>query len=81
MTKETGRSWIDPGKIGHSFYSRNHSYPEGEKDFANIIEPYERIKTGGIAPDLGFILQDVDDKQRNWLQDRNFRWYSCKSSK
>ncbi|CAA0842815.1 Putative pentatricopeptide repeat-containing protein - mitochondrial [Striga hermonthica] len=64
VVKEPGKSWIELGRTIHTFYAGDRSHSRREEIFAKVRELSDRIKGAGYCPDLGSVLYDVDEEQK-----------------
>ncbi|PIN19993.1 hypothetical protein CDL12_07318 [Handroanthus impetiginosus] len=64
VMKEPGKSWIELGRILHTFYASDRSHPRKEEVSSKVRELSDRIKAAGYNPDLSSVLYDVDEEQK-----------------
>ncbi|BBH07390.1 Pentatricopeptide repeat superfamily protein [Prunus dulcis] len=64
VIKEPGRSWIELDQILHTFHASDRSHPRREEVSAKVKELSVKLKEAGYAPDLGCVLYDVDEEQK-----------------
>ncbi|KAL6539843.1 putative pentatricopeptide repeat-containing protein, mitochondrial [Orobanche hederae] len=67
VTKEPGRSWIEFGRTIHTFHVNDRLHPWKDEIFTKVRELSDRIKGAGYCPDLGSVLYDVDEEQKEKL--------------
>lgn len=64
ISKEPGRSWIEvEGKL-HHFVAEDKSHPQAEQIYAELDRLTFQMKREGYAPDLRFVLHDVDEQEK-----------------
>ncbi|CAN6586498.1 unnamed protein product [Malus baccata var. baccata] len=64
VIKEPGRSWIELDQILHTFHASDRSHPRREEVSAKVKELSIKLKEAGYVPDLGCVLYDVDEEQK-----------------
>ncbi|BFG38187.1 hypothetical protein CerSpe_244610 [Prunus speciosa] len=64
VIKEPGRSWIELDQILHTFHASDRSHPRREEVSAKVKELSVKLKEAGYVPDLGCVLYDVDEEQK-----------------
>lgn len=64
VMKEPGKSWIEFGQTRHTFYAGDRSHPSQEEVVSKVQELLDRIKAAGYTPDVGSVLHDVDNEQK-----------------
>ncbi|PQQ10365.1 putative pentatricopeptide repeat-containing protein [Prunus yedoensis var. nudiflora] len=64
VIKEPGRSWIELDQILHTFHASDRSHPRREEVSAKVKELSVKLKEAGYLPDLGCVLYDVDEEQK-----------------
>ncbi|KAK9921789.1 hypothetical protein M0R45_030285 [Rubus argutus] len=64
VIKEPGRSWIELDQVLHTFHASDRSHPRREEVSAKVRELSAKLKEVGYSPDLGCVLYDVDEEQK-----------------
>lgn len=64
VIKEPGRSWIEIEQTLHTFHASDRSHPRKEEVFAKLKVLSVKFKELGYVPDLGCVLYDVDEEQK-----------------
>lgn len=64
IKKEPGVSWIEIKDTTHVFVSDDNSHPEYLKIYEKVGELLAKIKDLGYVPDIGGVLHDVEDEQK-----------------
>ncbi|XP_059074044.1 pentatricopeptide repeat-containing protein At3g24000, mitochondrial isoform X2 [Cryptomeria japonica] len=67
MKKETGFSWIGIKNKVHTFVASDRSHPLTEEIYAKLETLSEQIRENGYVPDTNFVLQDVDQHEKEFL--------------
>ena len=66
VTKPPGCSWIEVKRKFHSFIVGDNSHPLMEQISAKAERLYFDIKEIGYVPDTNFVLQDVDESEKEF---------------
>ncbi|RDX97356.1 Pentatricopeptide repeat-containing protein, partial [Mucuna pruriens] len=64
IKKEPGASWLDIRNDIHVFVSEGSNHPECAKIYEKVQELLALIKPLGYVPDVGAVLHDVQDEQK-----------------
>ncbi|KAL3534226.1 hypothetical protein ACH5RR_002687 [Cinchona calisaya] len=64
VVKVPGKSWIEVEQTLHTFHASDNSHPRKEEIFQKVRELSARIKGAGYVPDMGCVLHDVDEEQK-----------------
>lgn len=64
VKKEAGYSWIEVQNNTHSFLAGDFSHPMSDKIYSKLEELKSRLKEAGYQPDYSYVLQDVDEAQK-----------------
>ncbi|PRQ44578.1 putative tetratricopeptide-like helical domain, DYW domain-containing protein [Rosa chinensis] len=64
VIKEPGRSWIELDQVLHTFHASDRSHPRREEVSAKVREISAKLKEVGYSPDMGCVLYDVDEEQK-----------------
>ncbi|KHN13216.1 Pentatricopeptide repeat-containing protein [Glycine soja] len=64
IKKEPGASWLDIRNNTHVFVSEGSNHPESTQIYEKVQQLLAMIKPLGYAPDVGVVLHDVEDEQK-----------------
>lgn len=64
IIKDPGRSWVELDQMLHTFHATDRSHPRRKEIFAKIKDVSAKLKEAGYVPDLGCVLYDVDEEQK-----------------
>jgi hypothetical protein len=66
IKKEPGVSWIEIGNVTHIFTSEDNKHPDYGQTYQKVKELLAMIKPLGYTPDIGAVLHDVEDEQKEY---------------
>ncbi|XP_030544100.2 pentatricopeptide repeat-containing protein At2g03880, mitochondrial [Rhodamnia argentea] len=64
IAKEPGCSWIEVNKKIHAFILGDDSHPHIDGINRHLNQTVQRLMSIGYVPDTNFVLQDLEDEQR-----------------
>ncbi|CAI0551358.1 unnamed protein product [Linum tenue] len=67
LKKTPGWSSIEVDKKVNVFYTGNQTHPQCNEIYKELKELCEKIKAKGYVPDFGFVLQDVEDDEKEHI--------------
>ncbi|KAM1482641.1 hypothetical protein TB2_034222 [Malus domestica] len=67
LTKTPGWSSIEVNNNVDVFYTANQSHPKCEEIYEKLRDLTARMKSLGYIPDLSFVLQDVEDDEKEHI--------------
>ncbi|GAB2249395.1 hypothetical protein Droror1_Dr00012754 [Drosera rotundifolia] len=65
VNKETGLSWVEEGTQIHTFSAGEKRHPKCEQIYQKLEELGEEMERAGYVADTSFVLQRVDDHEKN----------------
>ncbi|KAJ8775172.1 hypothetical protein K2173_020176 [Erythroxylum novogranatense] len=66
IKKEPGVSWIEIKNATHIFVSEDSKHPEHTQIYEKVKELLSMIRPLGYVPDIGAVLHDVEDEQKEY---------------
>ncbi|OMO89147.1 hypothetical protein COLO4_19916 [Corchorus olitorius] len=67
VKKEPGYSWIEVKNKTHSFLAGDLSHPMSDHIYSKLDELKIRLRDMGYQPDTNYVLQDIDDEQKETI--------------
>ncbi|CAI0625785.1 unnamed protein product [Linum tenue] len=67
LKKTPGWSSIEVDKKVNVFYTGNQTHTQCNEIYKELKELCEKIKAKGYVPDFGFVLQDVEDDEKEHI--------------
>ncbi|KAK7318906.1 hypothetical protein RJT34_03613 [Clitoria ternatea] len=64
IKKEPGVSWLEIRNYTHVFVSEGSNHPESSQIYERVQKMLAMIKPLGYVPDVGAVLHDVEDEQK-----------------
>lgn len=64
LRKNPAMSWVEADKEVHTFMAGDWSHPRSRQIYEMLEELIEKIKDLGYVPDTRFVLQDLDEKEK-----------------
>ncbi|KAL2899483.1 hypothetical protein RDABS01_024565 [Bienertia sinuspersici] len=71
VKKEAGYSWIEVKSKTYSFLAGDRSHPLSDQIYKKLEELSTRLKDAGYRPDTTYVLQDVEDEQKEAILSRH----------
>lgn len=65
IKKEPGASWIEIRNVTHIFVAEETTHPEHSEIYDKVKELLTMIKPLGYVPNIGAVLHDVEDEQKD----------------
>lgn len=65
IKKEPGASWIEIRNVTHIFVAEETKHPEHSEIYEKVKELLTMIKPLGYVPNIGAVLHDVEDEQKD----------------